>query len=285
MFSFFIRERVGGSSFHPLPSILKNFQLYIGEAIWAFLFGVVIGKSESSPPAHIPLISFALPGPYGAGIFNPRVWGNTDTGNYITLELTRVVLAIGVFAVGVELPKAYMLKHWKSLFFLLFPVMTYVCASLHSLYFNSYTFLRGGSFPLGSFMPSSLNSTSSLPSLLLRVSPRPTQFSPLPLLEVNMPKNTSRPTLDTSWQQSAAATMVLPSPSYSFPCTLSPKTTWETPLPNGSWTCGYVSCSFLMLFHSFIFVISSNLIFSIHQTRYCFLSFTVPSLASVSGIS
>jgi len=30
------------------------------------------------------------------------------TTNTITLELTRVVLAIGVFAIGVELPKAYM---------------------------------------------------------------------------------------------------------------------------------------------------------------------------------
>ncbi|KAJ7696315.1 Sodium/hydrogen exchanger family-domain-containing protein, partial [Mycena rosella] len=79
--------------------------LYIGEACWAFLFGVVIG-------------------PYGANIFNPRGWASSEeTANTITLELTRVVLAIGVFAIGVELPKAYMRRHWKSLFFLLGPVM------------------------------------------------------------------------------------------------------------------------------------------------------------------
>lgn len=68
------------------------------------------------------------PGPQGANVFNPRHWanGNEDVVNEITLELTRVVLAIGVFAIGVELPKAYMLKHWKSLFFLLVPVMTWV---------------------------------------------------------------------------------------------------------------------------------------------------------------
>ncbi|KAF7351413.1 Na+ H+ exchanger 1 [Mycena sanguinolenta] len=89
MFSLFLREK-----------------LYIGEACWAFLFGVVIG-------------------PYGANIFNPRGWagGNDETANLITLELTRVVLAIGVFAIGVELPKAYMRRHWQSLFFLLGPVM------------------------------------------------------------------------------------------------------------------------------------------------------------------
>lgn len=55
-----------------------------------------------------------------------------ETANIITLELTRVVLAIGVFAIGVELPKAYMRRHWKSLFFLLGPVMVWV--SLFSLF-------------------------------------------------------------------------------------------------------------------------------------------------------
>jgi NhaP-type Na+/H+ or K+/H+ antiporter len=69
-----------------------------------------------------------LSGPYGAGIFDPRSWGsqNENTVNQITLEFTRVVLAIGVFAIGVELPKAYMKRHWKSLLFLLLPVMTWV---------------------------------------------------------------------------------------------------------------------------------------------------------------
>ncbi|KAF8074102.1 Sodium/hydrogen exchanger family-domain-containing protein [Lyophyllum atratum] len=91
MFSLFLREK-----------------LYIGEACWAFLFGVIIG-------------------PYGAGIFDPHHWGGAseEVTNTITLEFTRVVLAIGVFAIGVELPKAYMARHWKSLFFLLVPVMTW----------------------------------------------------------------------------------------------------------------------------------------------------------------
>ncbi|KAI9509473.1 Sodium/hydrogen exchanger family-domain-containing protein [Russula earlei] len=91
MFSLFIREK-----------------LYIGEACWAFLFGVIIG-------------------PYGANIFDPHSWGNStaESANHITLEFTRIVIAIGVFAVGVELPKKYMYRHWKSLFFLLVPVMAW----------------------------------------------------------------------------------------------------------------------------------------------------------------
>ncbi|KAH9952695.1 Sodium/hydrogen exchanger family-domain-containing protein [Lactifluus volemus] len=65
--------------------------------------------------------------PHGANIFNPRSFGdNADESiNNITLEFTRIVIAIGVFAVGVELPKKYMYRHWKSLFFLLVPVMTW----------------------------------------------------------------------------------------------------------------------------------------------------------------
>ncbi len=61
-------------------------------------------------------------GPVALNLFNPFTWGNTDQ---ITLELSRIVLIVQVFAVGVELPKAYMQRHWKSLFLLLVPVMTY----------------------------------------------------------------------------------------------------------------------------------------------------------------
>jgi NhaP-type Na+/H+ or K+/H+ antiporter len=71
---------------------------------------------------------FPLAGPYGANVFNPRSWGNAseEVTNEITLEFTRVVLAVGVFAIGVELPKQYMKRHWRSLFFLLAPAMTWV---------------------------------------------------------------------------------------------------------------------------------------------------------------
>lgn len=73
--------------------------------------------TDTSPPI----------GPVGLNLFNPRSWGggNPAVTNAITLEVTRVVLAIGVFAIGVELPSKYMQKHWRSLFFLLAPIMTY----------------------------------------------------------------------------------------------------------------------------------------------------------------
>ncbi|KIY66408.1 hypothetical protein CYLTODRAFT_398761 [Cylindrobasidium torrendii FP15055 ss-10] len=89
-------------------SLLLREKIYVGEACWAFVFGIIIG-------------------PYAAGIFDPHSWagGNEEVVNTVTLEITRVVLAVGVFAIGVELPKAYMKRHWKSLFMLLAPIMTW----------------------------------------------------------------------------------------------------------------------------------------------------------------
>lgn len=60
-------------------------------------------------------------GPHFVGIFDPRNWG--DHSDAITLEIMRIVLAIGLFAIGVDLPKSYMPKHAKSLLTMVVPTM------------------------------------------------------------------------------------------------------------------------------------------------------------------
>jgi len=60
-------------------------------------------------------------GPYFLGIFDPRAWGHQS--NAITLEVMRIVLATGLFAIGVELPKSYMAQHAKSLLTMVIPTM------------------------------------------------------------------------------------------------------------------------------------------------------------------
>jgi NhaP-type Na+/H+ or K+/H+ antiporter len=77
-------------------------KLYIGESVLATAFGILIG-------------------PHGVNIFNPRSW--SDDSNPITLEVMRVTLAAGLFAIGVELPQAYMARHWRSLITLVVPTM------------------------------------------------------------------------------------------------------------------------------------------------------------------
>ena len=86
-----------------LCSLFVKEKLYIGEATVATICGIIFG-------------------PHAADLFNPLSWGNVDK---ITLECSRIVLVVQCFAVGVELPKSYMERHWKSVFFLLVPVMTW----------------------------------------------------------------------------------------------------------------------------------------------------------------
>ncbi|KAE8348228.1 alkali metal cation/H+ antiporter Nha1 C terminus-domain-containing protein [Aspergillus coremiiformis] len=86
-----------------LCSLFVKEKLYIGEATVATLCGIIFG-------------------PHAANLFDPSQWGNVDK---ITLECSRIVLVVQCFAVGVELPKSYMNRHWKSVFLLLVPVMAW----------------------------------------------------------------------------------------------------------------------------------------------------------------
>ena len=77
-------------------------------------------------------------GPHCADVFNPRGWA--PGSGVVTLEVMRVVLAVGLFAIGVELPGPYMKEHARGLFVLVVPTMAigwFVVAGaciLHSLW-------------------------------------------------------------------------------------------------------------------------------------------------------
>ncbi|KAK3987937.1 alkali metal cation/H+ antiporter Nha1 C terminus-domain-containing protein [Cladorrhinum sp. PSN332] len=84
-------------------SVIKE-RMYIGEATVATLCGTIFG-------------------PYAANLINPAAaWESVDI---ITIEFSRIVLVVQCFAVGVELPKFYMEKHWRSVTLLLVPVMLF----------------------------------------------------------------------------------------------------------------------------------------------------------------
>ena len=90
------------SLFMLCSSIIKE-RMYIGEATVATLCGLIFG-------------------PHAANLIDPKSWGSVDI---VTIEFSRIVLVVQCFAVGVELPKFYMERHWKSVIFLLVPVMTF----------------------------------------------------------------------------------------------------------------------------------------------------------------
>ncbi|RSL75525.1 hypothetical protein CEP51_010783 [Fusarium floridanum] len=89
------------SLFMLCSSVIKE-RMYIGEATVATLCGVIFG-------------------PHAANLINPKEWGSVDI---VTVEFSRIVLVVQCFAVGVELPKFYMERHWRSVVLLLIPVMT-----------------------------------------------------------------------------------------------------------------------------------------------------------------
>ena len=74
-----------------------------------------------SEPPLATLIGIAF-GPKGAGLLDPIDWGWQDN---TTQEATRVIVGIQVFAVGIELPRGYLGRHWRSVAVLLGPVMAF----------------------------------------------------------------------------------------------------------------------------------------------------------------
>ncbi|KAI0033791.1 Sodium/hydrogen exchanger family-domain-containing protein [Vararia minispora EC-137] len=83
-------------------SLLVKERLYINEVVLGTGFGVLMG-------------------PHTAKIFDPRSW--VSDPNALTLEIMRVVLATGLFATGVELPRSFMVKSAPSLLVLVVPTM------------------------------------------------------------------------------------------------------------------------------------------------------------------
>ncbi|KAH8914409.1 hypothetical protein BT69DRAFT_1072036 [Atractiella rhizophila] len=92
--------------FFGMFSALVKERLFFGEPIIATGLGIVFSETV-------------------ADIFAPRTWNGGGDFNEVTLEIMRIVIALSVFAVGVELPKSYVLKHWKSLSILLGPNMLF----------------------------------------------------------------------------------------------------------------------------------------------------------------
>ncbi|KAF9930721.1 hypothetical protein FBU30_000099 [Linnemannia zychae] len=87
--------------FFGLVSLFVKEKLFISEAFVSTAFGIIIG-------------------PYAIGIFDPMSWSKFDT---VTLEFTRIVIAVQVMAAGVSLPRSYMVKEKLSLFMMIVPLM------------------------------------------------------------------------------------------------------------------------------------------------------------------
>ncbi|KAK2467346.1 hypothetical protein APHAL10511_000581 [Amanita phalloides] len=107
-------------------SLFAREKLYINEVILGTAFGILMG-------------------PHVANIFNPRSWVHPPFNvDNITLEVMRIVLATGLFAIGVELPRSYMYDHARSLLILIIPTMAigwFIVSALIKALFPKLEFL------------------------------------------------------------------------------------------------------------------------------------------------
>lgn len=87
--------------------------------VYALFSELIRNRIHISEPPLATLVGIAF-GPRGVGALTPIQWGWEDN---ITQELSRVIVGVQVFAVGVELPKKYVKDHKKSLAILLLPNM------------------------------------------------------------------------------------------------------------------------------------------------------------------
>ncbi|KAI7886866.1 Sodium/hydrogen exchanger family-domain-containing protein [Mucor mucedo] len=85
-------------------SMFLKERLFLSEALVAVIVGIIAG----------PLVTNG---------FNPYSWDHHDE---ITKQLTRCIIAIQVMAVGIDLPKHYLKKEWKTMLMLLMPVMIFM---------------------------------------------------------------------------------------------------------------------------------------------------------------
>lgn len=90
---------------HLAYTILGGFVVLFG------MFSLVIKEKGYIGEAPIATLVGIIVGPYVSGIFDPRGWASSEVADEITLEVTRVIIAVSVFAVGVELPKVSRLSH------------------------------------------------------------------------------------------------------------------------------------------------------------------------------
>ena len=88
--------------------------------LYALFSSFIRNRLHLSEPPLATLVGIVF-GPEGANLIRPSKWFSDD----ITQEAARIVVGLQCFTVGVELPKAYFSRHWKSVGMMLGPVMTF----------------------------------------------------------------------------------------------------------------------------------------------------------------
>ena len=109
------------SQVEPTASHLSYLTVSAFLILYALFSHFIRNRLHLSEPPLATLIGIVF-GPRGFKVLDPLQWGMSD--NFIQ-EATRIIVGIQVFAVGIDLPRAYLARHWKSVAMMLGPVMTF----------------------------------------------------------------------------------------------------------------------------------------------------------------
>lgn len=105
----------------PSTSHLTYLLLSFFLILYALFSELIRNRAHLSEPPLATLAGIIF-GPRGATVLDPFLWGWADN---ITQELTRVIIGVQVFTVGIELPAKYIKTHWRSVALLLGPNMVF----------------------------------------------------------------------------------------------------------------------------------------------------------------
>ena len=117
------------SELEPTPTHLTYLILSAFLLLYALFSVFIRNRLHLSEPPLALLTGIAF-GPRGVDALDPIDWGILDD---FTQEITRIIAGLQVFVVGLELPKHYFSRHWKSVIWMLGPVMAggwLVCGTL-----------------------------------------------------------------------------------------------------------------------------------------------------------
>ncbi|KAE8155293.1 Cation/H+ exchanger [Aspergillus avenaceus] len=127
------------SHIHP-TALHLSFLFLSGSILLYTIFSRLLKEScHLAEPPLATLIGILI-GPAVSGIVEPQPW---KFGDHVTKELARLTAGMQVFIVGIELPRNYCKRHWKSLGMVLGPVMLggwFMCAvMIHLVLGASYS--------------------------------------------------------------------------------------------------------------------------------------------------